>query len=892
MTHYILDTHSSAENLSLYAGGKAYNLYRLEKAQAQVPTWFVVSTMAFDEFIQGFENLESMSHQEIEKAFLTKDLPSALINELRPKIPFYPCAVRSSGVGEDSADHSFAGQFSSFLFQQGFEQISSSIRRCWASAFTERSLAYRKERGMSLGTMKIAVVVQQMISADCAGVAFSRNPISLWQRDEMLISSVYGAGEGLVSGELDADTYYVNRADLSIKKSELVKKSFKLISHPKGGLQKVDVSTELQEVSSLKDEDIKNIGTLLVQMEKALGCPQDIEWVIENNKLYCVQARPITNYPPESFFTNDVMGEQYILWDNSNITESYNGITLPLTFSHISKVYRQVYIQFCEVMGVPKTLIEEHDLTFRNMLGSIRGRVYYNLRNWYHMLFLFPASSKSNSFMETMMGVKQGLKPEMESLFDFTKNPPNYGLFRKIWILGINLQRLIKVNKIIADFKKDFDRLYQEGLSKDYPKMSISELLDYYHYLNTEFVGRWKAPIISDTRCMIFFGLLKALTEKWIKDEDSSSLYNDLLSGQDLPSTEPTRMLMRIAGLIVNHYPHEKQWLNNTSVQEIYQAWQQGKMPDVYKVFREYIDLFGFRCVNELKLEATDLHEDPSFAIEAVKNFVRMNHTSVDDIIEKEKKKAQAAETKIKGKLSGVKRSLYFWIVKKARLAVKDREDLRLLRTNSFGLCRRIFKSLGLRYQELGLVETSMDIFYLSIDEIISYQEGRSFEADFKSLIQSRKMQYEAYAKTPTPPDRFITKGVAGVNFKYFQSLEDLLAQDVKLSDDPSILLGTPCSPGVVEGVVRVVKEMSDATDLNGEIMVTERTDPGWVPLFPSTSGLLIERGSLLSHSAVVARELGIPTIVGVHGGLLKKLKTGMKVRMDAARGEIKILGE
>ena len=162
----------------------------------------------------------------------------------------------------------------------------------------------------------------------------------------------------------------------------------------------------------------------------------------------------------------------------------------------------------------------------------------------------------------------------------------------------------------------------------------------------------------------------------------------------------------------------------------------------------------------------------------------------------------------------------------------------------------------------------------------------------FLEISRLRKKQFEGYRKTSQPPDRFFSQGAAGLNFLYPQVLadQDLLVGEETLSDDPNVLLGTPCSPGIVEGVVRVVREAEDAEGLQGEIMVSERTDPGWVPLFPSTSGLLIERGSLLSHSAVVARELGIPTIVGVQGGLMKRLKTGMKVRMDAGKGEIRIL--
>lgn len=164
---------------------------------------------------------------------------------------------------------------------------------------------------------------------------------------------------------------------------------------------------------------------------------------------------------------------------------------------------------------------------------------------------------------------------------------------------------------------------------------------------------------------------------------------------------------------------------------------------------------------------------------------------------------------------------------------------------------------------------------------------------DYAELAQKRFELFNHYRKTPNPPDRFITTGAVGL-YNYFPSIIsqlDLL-KGHGVSDDPNILIGTPCCPGVVEGVVRVAKEFADAEGLNGDILVTERTDPGWVPLYPSCSGLLIERGSLLSHSAVVARELGLPTIIGVNGGLMSKLKTGDRVRIDASTGVIQILRE
>ncbi|MBU6376005.1 MAG: phosphoenolpyruvate synthase, partial [Bdellovibrionales bacterium] len=184
------------------------------------------------------------------------------------------------------------------------------------------------------------------------------------------------------------------------------------------------------------------------------------------------------------------------------------------------------------------------------------------------------------------------------------------------------------------------------------------------------------------------------------------------------------------------------------------------------------------------------------------------------------------------------------------------------------------------------------DVFFLTTDEILSWLEGRGVTLDLNSIVTIRKREFLEFSRTPSPPDRFFTQGAVGYSNQFLSVLidADLLISDPSSSEDPYVLKGTACCPGVVEGTVRVVRKIADAEGLNGEILVTERTDPGWVPLYPSCSGLLIERGSLLSHSAVVARELGLPTVVGVKGGLMSKLKTGMRVRLDAGKGEVRIL--
>ncbi|MEC7183143.1 MAG: PEP-utilizing enzyme, partial [Bdellovibrionota bacterium] len=226
------------------------------------------------------------------------------------------------------------------------------------------------------------------------------------------------------------------------------------------------------------------------------------------------------------------------------------------------------------------------------------------------------------------------------------------------------------------------------------------------------------------------------------------------------------------------------------------------------------------------------------------------------------------------------------------RRAVKNRENLRFDRTKIFGIARHIFRAIGGDFEKMDVLEEENDIFYLTVEEIRGFIEGRALVLGLKDISLSRKKEYEKFESSPPPPDRFLTYGAASASGNYSSLMEDadLLKSERRISDDPNVLLGTPCCPGVIEGEVLVAHDIKDTEKLDGQILVTSRTDPGWVPLYPSSSGLLNERGSLLSHSAVVARELGLPTIVGVDGGLMDRLKTGMKVRVDAGKGEIRIL--
>ncbi|HPB99022.1 MAG TPA: PEP-utilizing enzyme, partial [Polyangiaceae bacterium] len=698
---------------------------------------------------------------------------------------------------------------------------------------------------------------------------------------------------GLVSGALDADHFEIDRESFTTTSEVIAHKREALRADDEGGIRSYPLPESQRTEPSLSPEQRKQVARLCLRCETRMGSPQDIEWAFENDSLFLLQSRPITTLPPDAFFDPAVVGREATLWDNSNIVESYCGVTTPLTFSFASSAYRQVYIQFCEVMGVPPQEVETREAMFRNMLGLLRGRVYYNLINWYRLLMLFPGVADNNAFMETMMGVKDSMNPELAGMFEFMKHPPHYSTLRRAKLAGITLVRFARIDSIVREFQEYFRDVYDQARATPIQDMGLVALASHYQHLEDKLLRRWQAPIINDYFTMVSFGLLKKLTDQWLGDSpEINNLHNDLLCGEgDLESTEPTKSLMRIARRVDEGPTETRSLLLENPASEVWSQLLQGKAPQLRKDFEDFLDRYGFRCVNELKLEEPDLHDDPSFAVQAVASYVRMKAYSIEAMEEREQSIRNQAEIAVRSRLGGPRRLAYFWVVQQARKAVRHRENLRFARTKVFGIVRHLFRAMGDRFVRLGVLQDPHDIFYLTVDEIFGFIEGRPSSLAFLPLVEARKREFAAYRQGPGLPDRFLTYGAVGASLPYPQVLHatDLL-RGKNQSQDPSLLTGIPCCPGVVEGTVRVVREMKDAEGLHGEILVTERTDPGWVPLYPSCSALLIERGSLLSHSAVVARELGLPAVVGISGGLMQKLKTGDRVRVDGAAGTVTLI--
>jgi rifampicin phosphotransferase len=367
-------------------GGKVRALGALQATGLPIPPWFALAPAAFYAAARGqdrgaFEDgaLPGWIAEAIAECPPTPGTRRALAQALAELCPAgEPVAVRSSAPDEDGVRHSFAGQLQSFLFVRPAE-VPGRVADVWRSAFSARVLAYRRERGLHRPPAAPAVLIQRMVDAECSGVAFGADPVS-GRRGEVVVAAVYGLGTLLVSGEQNADTYRVDRGGRILDR-EIAHKRF--AHRPAPGAQGLSV-VEVPEADArrpvLGDGQIRAVADLVRRAGAHFGCPQDIEWAIERGRLYLLQSRPITSLAGIA----DPDGVRAI-WDNSNIAESYGGMTTPLTFSFARGAYETVYRQFCRIMHVPAGTIEAHEETLHRMLGLIRGRIYYNLLSWYRL---------------------------------------------------------------------------------------------------------------------------------------------------------------------------------------------------------------------------------------------------------------------------------------------------------------------------------------------------------------------------------------------------------------------------------------------------------------------------------------------------------------------------
>ena len=815
-------------------GGKAHKLLVLSTLELPVPPFFVIP----------------VGWQGDGDAILTA----------RRRLPPGPVAVRSSAVGEDAAGLSFAGQFDTRLEVDSDSDLLAAVAAVRASVSSVRLTAYAARHDIDVSGLEIAVVVQSMFPSESSGVLFTVDPTAPPTDDDarvVLISAGWGLGEGIVSGRADADVVRLSgRPGAFSVKTELADKRAAVIRGPGGGTVEAEVAEERRHLPCLTDAQAVALADLGLRLEAHFGLPQDIEWAVDTHgQIAILQSRPLTGVGPGR-------GVLYT-WDNSNIVESYSGVTTPLTYSFARTAYETVYRQFCELMGVTRRDIEANASVFKAMIGLIRGRVYYRLDSWYRCLLLLPGARYTKRFMEQMMGVAQKADLGGES---------RTGKLRIAYLIWKLVAALASLGSRTERFRTTFRTVYDRWHGQALESLPAEDLVAAYRELERELLLEWKAPIINDFFAMIFFGVLKKM---------APDLHNDLLCGEPgMESTLPTREILAMAHTIRND-------------EALRAAIEAGSPPEgltaarAFPVFEawlvSYLDRYGDRCMEELKLETRTLRDDPTFLVSTLRNYVGRPDLSCDAMDAREASVRQAAEDAVV--IPFGKRGLFRWILRRARRHVRERENLRFARTRVFGLVRRLFRALGGHFVRVGLLDEVDDVFYLEKDEVFGLVEGTGTTVHVKPLVASRRAEFERYRRGPAPDSRFETRG--GVHFG--NPFVGTAVPAAPSNGDPNLLSGLGCAPGIVRERARIVHSPKDDVRLNGQILVCERTDPGWVPLFPTAGGLLVERGSALSHSAIVAREFGIPTVVGIPG-LMKRVRDGQLVELDGKAGTARLL--
>lgn len=704
-------------------------------------------------------------------------------------IPWEKCAVRSCASVEDGEDKSFAGQFDTYLNVK-MADVPAMIKKCFASMEKDNVQEYANAKGISLSEHDFAVIVQKMVPSEYSGVCFSANPKGLL--NEMVIVAGKGTGDNVVEDKVDTTSYYYNVTDKNY--------------YYEG---KEDI---------LSAETVEALVKLATDMQPLLGELLDIEFAIAKGQIYILQARAITTLD----------NENPLILDNSNIVESYPGLSLPLTASFVQIVYSGIFRSISRRVLHNERELAKYDHVFENMVGCANGRMYYKISNWYTIIKFLPMNKKIIPIWQDMMGVKnKSYDKEAVKLPKLVRAKTYFNV----------ISEMLHVPKKMHKLNEDFARINEDFYKRYHKDITPAELISLYDELHDVLLSCWDVTLLNDVYAFLFTGLVK----KRLGEES-----NSVISGiSNIESLKPIKEMVRLA--------YDKRSLTTEQYEER---------------VSEYIRLYGDRNLEELKLESETFRSKPALLEEKITQY----NEDFEKLADMYSKLHRESEKTIKPK------GINGFLVRHAEKGIANRELSRLNRSRIFGIVRLIFTRLGEVYAGEGLINETKDIFWLTVEEAFRLTEEKT---NMQAVIEERKRTYELYGCLPAYQrlifaDKEFDKKHTSVN-----------AHKIQLSDDK--LHGMLCSDGIVEGEALVVTDVTKVGNVKDKILVTKMTDPGWVFLLVKAKGVISEKGSLLSHTAIISRELKVPSIVGVEG-LLSTVKTGDILKMDGNTGEITIV--
>jgi pyruvate,water dikinase len=569
------------------------------------------------------------------------------------------------------------------------------------------------------------------------------------------------------------------------------------------------------------------------------------------------------------------------VWDNANIVESFSGVTLPLTYSVAREAYATVYRSTCRSLGVrPSTLEVEGDV-FEQMIGHLDGRVYYNVSSWHRVLALLPGFGANQPLLERMMGAARPGGRAGEQAEPVVAAPPDL-----LGLAGFGLRTgagLLRFERRARAFERMVHGLANDSRASDVESMSIEHLLDHYDEVRRRALTGWHVTIFNDLAVMVVHGALRRVAERWL-GPDADPIINRLLRTEALASTAPAAELRRIA----DHLRAEPGWLSqlDRSDDPLVALRSEPSLADLRRPFDAYIERWGDRCPSELQLDRATFREDPGPVLSIIRALASAPDAAGGEPLERARAAAwddlRRACLVPAGPGRDVRLRLLRSLIEMTRYRLRWRERMRFARTEVFAIGRRIFRAMDRRFVEAGVLEEPGDLHYLDIAEIRGAVRGTLPPVDLRAIVGDRRARFEGYRIGPAPAARLETIGPVLVAMRSMPTVAETAVGRTTLA-------GTAVCAGIVRGTCRVIEDPRDSTPQPGEIVVARSTDPGWVPVLMAASGLLVERGSLLSHSAIVARELGLPTIVGIDG-LMAAIGNGQVVEMDGSTGVVRLV--
>ena len=884
MTNLILSFDNiRASDLPL-VGGKGANLGEMTHAGFPIPSGFCVTTLAFQQFMDACSNadelyrlLDSIDSHDIEK---TREVGQK-VRETLLEIPmpqeiadavtqFWQSlgadeayAVRSSATAEDLPDASFAGQQDTYLNIIGEMALLDAIRRCWVSLFTDRAILYRSKNNFAHEDVQLSVVVQQMVMSEMSGILFTADPLT-GHRHTLAIDASFGLGEALVSGLVSPDAYQVDKRSKTIIERQIAYKQVVIYPEKDGGVRQEKLDKAQRKQVVLTDTQILDLADLGCRVEAHYGIPQDIEWAIVDNQLYLLQARPITSlYPIDNLKSpDDSLHIFFSIGHQQNMTNamSYLGASLMRCIVPIGQQRNPYETDYLRFIG-----------------GRLFGDLTQVLRHPIFKRGVLTVISQFDALAPEALKVAMQ-HPEFKSPHGI---PLSFSLIKSILRMVSRVVHAL-LSQDLTNFSSYVDNLVEEGIqtlkidihSASSNESQIRVIMDSLRAFY-QIVFKWAPQFVAGE---IAKRLLSRIGNKWADEIDLDAI------SLGLPGNVVTEMNLKVGDLadIARKSPELATMfrdLGHDSHEWLAQARKVNDSVPFMHAWDEFINIYGARGGSEIDIAVAHWYEDPLPVLQVIASYLQKEEGSHRIQHQKLAEEREQAVAKLKQKAQkGIFGRLRSRLVNRLLHVVYEvsvlREHHKFLMVRSVRVIKTVVqeKEKGLLAQ--GRLKQVGDIWFLTFPELLALYDNDSL--DVTELVATRRIQAEQHQKMTVP--MVITSDGETPVVKY------------QVADAPEgALIGNPVSSGIVEGIVHVIHDPQVETIKAGEILVAPFTDPGWTPLFINASGLIMEVGGAMTHGSVVAREYGIPAVVGVRDAT-QTLKTGQRVRIDGNRGIIEII--